>query len=82
MEEIKFKDYWFDVKYKNNWIKVACGGGTGYAKQFVLLDGARKELARMKNMNESEIISYCTKNGWKYWDYYKDQIDEKYKIIN
>lgn len=82
---IRLDKYWFDVVRKDKFVKIVCGGGTGFAKPFWSEEELEEELNLLNNMEEYPLIRYCNKNRWYFWDYHSDEIHFKngnYKILH
>ena len=81
-----FEDFWFTVVNDGSYIKIMCGGGTGFAKRkSMFYEDIVEELKLLDSMEEYDLIHHCNKNRWFVWDYYKDEIDfrrKNYRILS
>lgn len=67
----------FDAYLYEGYLKICCGGGTGYAINCDAKEKAMELLEPIKHIAEPyerNIINHCQKSGWKPWDYYDDKI--------
>ncbi len=82
---MSLEDFWFTVDNRGDYMKIACGGGTGFAKKITDYEDIIEELKLLDSMKEYDLIHHCNKNRWFFWDYYKDEIDfrrKNYRILH
>ena len=69
----------FTAFYKEGWLAIICGGGTGYAEKASSIEQAKVMLKPFKGATEEQVIKNCI--VWEIFNYYTYKIYARMNII-
>lgn len=67
--------------YQDGYLKLCCFGGTAYKIKCEEEDVEKLIEPVKNNMQEGDVVQYCLKGGWEYWDYYTDYYKREEVLI-